>query len=137
MGCEGRPFKGEVDSADASSGVAFTLYENGSLSGYTLKDEEYLEIHAVEVVTVAGGDTHIFTGADATAGVGETVIRGEFAANGGLVQELTPPHAGGVGHLPYLVAQAGNVDAVIRGTIRRAGDNTDSRPDWRENNLGQ
>lgn len=133
----GRPFRGEVDSADASSGVGFTLYEEGSLTPYTLKPNEYLVIQSVQVVTAAGGDTHVFLGEDSTAGAGETVVRGEFAANGGIVQDLDPPHAGVVGHTPFLSAPAGNVDAVIRGGIRRGGDNTSVRPSWRQDQFGQ
>lgn len=137
MSCDGRPFVGTVDSDDASSGVAFTLYESGSLTSYTLASNEYLEIHSVEAVSAPGGDLHIFSGADTTAGAGETVVRGEVAANGGIVQELKPPHACQVGHSVYIVNPAGNVDAVIRGTIRRGGDGTTVKPSWREADQGQ
>jgi hypothetical protein len=129
---QGEPFKGEVSSADASAGVAFTLYKNGSLDAYTLAPGEYLEIHSVQLVTAPGGDVFIFTGADGTAGAGEYVVRGTFAATGGLVQEVRPPHVGKVNHLAYVDAPAGQVDAIIRGTIRREGDGTAVRPGWKE-----
>jgi len=104
----GRPVRGVVDSADASSGVAFTLYEEGSLSSYTLRDNEYLEIHHVTIVSAAGGDVYIHVGDDATVGSGEVVIRGEVAANGGFATNLSPPFAGQAGQSAYATAPAGN-----------------------------
>lgn len=131
----GRPVRGVIDSADASSGVAFTLYEEGSLSAYTLGDNEYLEIHHITVVSAAGGDVHVFVGDDASAGTGETVIRGEVASNGGFSTNLNPPFAGQAGQSAYINAPTGNVDAQFRGTIRQAKTGT-ARPAWRESNFG-
>lgn len=131
----GTPVRGEVDSADASSGVAFTLYEEGSLTSRTLGDDEYLEIYHVAFVTAAGGDVYVHVGPDVTIGSGETVLRGEFAANGGMTSNLNPPFAGQAGHLAYLTAPAGNVDGQIRGTIRRAATGT-TKPSWKADDFG-
>lgn len=136
MHAVGRPFKGELHSTDASAGAEITLYENGSLDAYTLKDHEYLEIHLIQLITAAGGDAFVFTGADATEAAGEYVVRGTFAANGGIAQEvITPPHAGGKGHKAYVQAPAGAVDVVIRGVIRQEGEG--DRPSWKEADFGQ
>jgi hypothetical protein len=120
MGYAGDEVHGELHSTDASSGVEITLYRAGSTDSRTIQDNEYLEIHSLELITAAGGDAYVFIGADSTLGSGETAARGTFAANGGRSGELCPPYAGIKGGKPYVVAPAGAVDVVIKGTIRRA-----------------
>lgn len=131
MQIQGAPFRGEVNSADASSGVTLALYKDGSLVAYTLLANEYLEIHSIQTVTAPGGDVEIFIGADVTPAAGEYIVRGTFAANGGVVQELVLPHTGRPGHLVRAVAPAGALDVIVRGTIRTVDDG-DTRPAWRE-----
>jgi len=134
---EGRPFRGELHSADASGGVVIPLYEDGSLTAYTLKDNEYLVIHSVELISAAGGDTFLFIGADGTEGAGEYIVRGTVAANGGIVQELIPPHSGDLGYLVYAQAPNGAVDAVIRGFIRTGKSNDYVKESWKATDYGQ
>ncbi len=130
----GEPFRGELHSTDASSGVILVLYKDGSTDAYTLAANEYLEICSIQIVTDVGGDVFLFTGADATPAAGEYINRGPFAANGGIVQELKPPHAGKVGHGVYIDAPAGDIDVIIRGGIRREG--ATSRASWKEAGRG-
>lgn len=134
---QGRPFFGHVHSTDAHLGVVIPLYESGSGAAYTLQSDEYLEIYTVHMVTAAGGDCSINIGDGASAtDVDELVIRGTYAANGGVSQILLPPFAGQTAALPYIIAPAGVVDVHIYGTIRQAGDLT-SRPGWRQSDFGQ
>lgn len=132
----GEPIHGILHSTDASSGVAVPIFKLGSVSAYTLEAHEYIEITAIEIVTVAGGDCYVLIGDDATLGTGETVVRGTFAANGGIARDDIC-HAGKAGQSAYLVAPVGVVDVKFAGVIRREGDNTSVRPGWKESQLGQ
>jgi len=111
---------GELNSSNASGGLEITLYRAGSTDTRTIEPDESLEIHYASLVTAAGGDAYIFIGADSTLGNGETVLRGTYAANGGQSGELRPPYSGIKGGKPYVVAPSGEVDVIIKGTIRRA-----------------
>ena len=114
----GTPFVAQVRSSDASAGVSVPIYLNGSTTAYTLKSNEYVEIHTALAVVAAAGELHVFTSASSTPGSAGTVVRGTVPATGGLAVELCPPHAGQPGHTVWLVAAAGNADAVVRGSIR-------------------
>lgn len=111
-----RYVKGELHSTDASAGVAVTLYERGTLSTTTVAATERLCITAVLLVTAAGGDSFVFVGADNTEGNGEYVVRGTFAANGG-VNTAVVEFMGGRGHTPFAQAPAGVVDVIFYGYI--------------------
>lgn len=133
MSCEGAPFVGILHSTDASGGAAIPIFKAGSLTAHTLDLEEYLEIHSIQVVAAATGDTHIFIGPDSTPGTGETVLRGDFAANGGLERAIKPVFAGQVNQGLWAIAPAGNFDVVVNGTIRNGGNPAArARPSWRE-----
>ena len=129
----GEPFRGEVNGDSTGASAVLTLYKDGSLTAYTLLGDEYLEIHSCQIISVAGGDTMIFIGADGTPGAGEYVVRGTVPANGGIVMEsIDPPHVGAPGHLPYGKAPTGVWDAIVRGGIRREGDGSSSaRESWK------
>lgn len=116
----GEEVHGELHSTDASSGVAIPLYRGGSSTVRPIAANEYLDIHSVHLVTAAGGDAYVLVGADVTLGNGETVVRGTFAANGGIANELRPHYSGQMGLSPWVVAPAGAVDVIIKGTIRKA-----------------
>lgn len=125
----GEPIKGILTSADASSGVAIPIFSQGSNTARTLGDDEYLVIHSVELVSTTAGDAYVFLGADATLGTGETVERGDFAANGGIAPGFDLEHAGALGHTPFVVAP-GAVDVKLTGRIRKKS--IGERPNWRE-----
>lgn len=130
----GRPFLAHLHSANASLGEAIPIYENGSDTAYTLGDDEFLEIHSVAVVTVPGGDVMVFVGADATPGAGEYLLRGTFAANGGMVHPLDPPVAGDRAETLWVDAPNGVVDVTVVGTIRKSGEAI-GRPTWKESGV--
>lgn len=132
----GRPFEAEVRSSDASSGVAIPIYESGpgTPAAYTLKANEYLEVTWASLVTVAGGDSYILIGADATIGTDEAVIRGTFAVNGGYAGEISPPKVGVKAGTLFVVAPSGVVDAKVHGFIREV-DEAGVRPSWRESQV--
>jgi len=121
---KGEPFVAILNHGDASSGESVTsdeggLFRSGSLTAVALAADEYLEVHSIQVVSAVGGAVHVFAGADNNAGAGETLVRGTVAANGGLVQELKPPHVCKAAHQVYAKAPVGAIDVVIRGGIRR------------------
>jgi hypothetical protein len=105
----------EVVSADASAGVAFTLYAAGSTTSRALAGTEILMITDIIFVSTAGGTFNIVAGnADA---VGKRIAKGNVAATGGLVYQFATPFKCPVGVLPYLFAAAGQVDCVLTGYI--------------------
>lgn len=134
----GIPFEAEVHSTDASSGVSVPIYKQGAATSaaYTLGSREYLEITWLELITVAGGDSYVLVGADATLGTNEAVVRGTFAASGGFAGEISPPKVGVVGGSLWVVAPAGVVDVKVTGFIREI-DSVGGRPSWKEANRGQ
>lgn len=134
----GIPFEAEVHSTDASSGVAVPIYLSGSSISvaFTLGARQYLEITWVKIITVAGGDSSVIIGADATAGVNEVVVRGTYAVNGGFAGEISPPKVGVVGGTLWVISPSGVVDVKVIGFIREL-DVVGTRPAWKEANRGQ
>jgi hypothetical protein len=134
----GRPFEAEVNSSDASSGVAIPIYESGAATSvaYTLLSREYLEVDFVHFITVAGGACEVLIGADATSGVNEQIIAGTYAANGGFAGELGSPKVGVVGGTLWVVAPAGVADVQIRGRIRTL-DDVGTKASWKAADRGQ
>lgn len=132
MSCQGSPFKAHVHSTDASSGVAVPIYRNGEDSVYTLADNEYLEVHSINLITAAGGDCYVNIGDASAVDAGEIVVRGTYAVNGGVAQTpITPPVVGQKGHTLWVHAPVGVVDVTVNGTIRAEGT-AGVRPSWRE-----
>jgi hypothetical protein len=116
----GDEVQGHVHSENASGGVQVPIYDAGSVTARTIQSHEYLVVTDVTIVSVPGGDVHLFVGADATPGTGETVERGTVAANGGIVQGYTTPFTGIKGGKPFIVAPNGVVDVQVRGYLMRA-----------------
>ncbi len=132
---KGDPVHGILHSADASSGVSIPIYKEGSHTAHTLTSEEYLVITSVQLVTAAGGDSYVIIGPDASLGTGETVTRGTFLANGGIVVDhLT--HTGRPGEGAFVTSPSGVVDVTFTGYLGKAGDNTSVKPDWKEADQG-
>ena len=93
----GRPFHGEFSSADASAlsevNSRFALYASNSLAAVTLAANEQVLITDIDVV--CGGTAltvTLYDGADTTVSAGEQVLKGTFAANGGISSHLLVPH---------------------------------------------
>lgn len=59
----GDEIHGEVSTSDASGGVAFTLYESGSVSARTLESDEYLVITDLSLELADAG--HVVADSDA------------------------------------------------------------------------
>ena len=108
----GENVRGEVSSANASAGVAFTLYdENGNSP--VLGANQYVVIQSFQVVAAASGVQCIANGTDVA---GNRLRRGTFAANSGMAGNgLDLPCSKGV--IPVLFAPAGQVDAQLEGRI--------------------
>jgi len=123
----GRPFHGEFSSADASAlsevNSRFALYASNSLAAVTLAANEQVLITDIDVVCGGTGLTvTLYDGADTTVSAGEQVLKGTFAANGGISSHLLVPHYCQVGTYPKVKASAaGQVDVTVRGVIVRHG----------------
>jgi hypothetical protein len=119
----GFPFYAEVVSADASGGVVFTLYRpdisftGATITAYTLAATEFLVVTDYAIVRTASGAAAIVGASDAA---GSRLIKGVFAANGGIVHNLHTPHEFPVGVTPKLIADAGDVRAFLHGFINEA-----------------
>lgn len=115
---------GELDSSDATTAVAFTLYDASNLTARTLASDEFIEIDAIWFSGVnACAAIEVFMGADGTTGAGETVVKSPAPA-ASTPHLLTPmgfndsPRGGAAGHSAYLIAGgAGQVDAGFTGRI--------------------
>ena len=115
----GDPFKAVVTSSDASSGVAVPIYLAGQTATYTVNSKDFIEVTDIEITTVPGGPCHVFIGADATPAVPETIVKGTYAANGGIATNLNQSRCGVQGGTIWVIAPAGTVDVVISGRIHR------------------
>ena len=128
MSVAGREVHGNLNNADASSGVEVPFYTagGGSSGGQTadvLAAGEFLAITDILVVTVPGGDVHVFLNDDngGTPDTGETVIRGTLAANAGIAKSfiITPRH-GAAGARLFVIAPVGVIDVNFTGRVQRA-----------------
>ncbi len=115
----GDPVHGILSSADASSGVAVVIFKDGSNTAHTLAANEILVITDYEIIAAVSGDTHLFLGADATPGTGETIARGTVGTNGRLAGSRYPGVSAGPGLTPWLVAAAGQADVSFTGYIQQ------------------
>ena len=108
----------EVVSADASGGVAFTMYSGGAATARALAATETLVITDVLFVSTVGGTFNIVAGT--TDAVGKRIAKGNVAATGGLVHRFATPFSCPAGVLPTLIAAVGQVDCVLTGYILTA-----------------
>lgn len=108
------PIHGEVSSADASAGVAFTLHAAGATATRALTGTESLVITDIIFTSTVGGAYSITADADAA---GKVIAKGFADALGGLTMSFKTPYKCPVGVVPKLVAAAGAVSCVIQGYI--------------------
>ena len=113
----GEPIHAEVDSSDASGGVAFTIYPMGSTTARALGTGEHLNITDFLIGTAAGGLIKIVTDADAA---GKIVFKGTVAVTNAITHHFQTPFACPRGVVPKLIAPSGAVSCVICGTITKA-----------------
>lgn len=120
----GDEIRGEIDSADASSGVAFTLFDAGTLTARTLVSNEFVEIDTVWFNGVnACARVEVFVGADATPGAGEVVLVAEDPITADIPVQArqnfgSTPWGGAKGHVPRIdTAAAGQINAGFTGRI--------------------
>lgn len=135
----GRPFRAHTHETDASSGADVPIFEMGGTVAYTLKDNEYLEVHSVQVVSAAGGDVFLNCGASSADTAAEQIFRGTVAGNGGIVGEkFCPPFAGPLAGTLWVDAPAGVCDVTITGFIRSGrSDVVDGKQNYQANDRGQ
>ena len=118
MGPYGTEVHGELNHATPSTARAIPLYDpDGTV--VTVGSTERLVITDIQVVSTPGGDIYVFVGADATPAVGEYVVRGTVAANGGIVMHfIGTPWMGILGGSPWLLAPDGVTDVILTGRIQ-------------------
>ena len=110
-----RAFHGEVVSADASLGVAFTLYLEGGVVAYALKATERIEISDINILRSVSGAAGVFLATDAD---GARVWKGHVLGLAAPAAcHLQTPHLGPLGVTPVLIAAAGDIAAIIHGHI--------------------
>ena len=111
----GEPIHMEVNSSNASAGVAFKLYNSSSLTERTLLATEYIGVTDIIFVSTVGGAYNILAAAADTAGA--RIARGSAAAQGGLAHHFETPYVCPVGVTPTLIADAGQVTCVLQGFV--------------------
>jgi hypothetical protein len=125
MSALGEPVHAEVDSADASGGIAFMIYPMGSSTARTLLSTEYFYITDILAdMPEAAGALKIVADTDAA---GKRIFKATFGAmaapgaNAGTVMHhFETPFACEKGVVPKLFAPAGQVTAIITGYIKVA-----------------
>jgi hypothetical protein len=122
----GKPFVGVFSSADASglseANSRFTLTLAGQTAAYSLASDEQVLISDVDLVAGAALTVTLYDGSDTTAGAGEQILAGSFAANGGISSHNLTPHACQQASYPKVkTSGAGQIDCTIRGVIVRHG----------------
>ncbi len=115
---------GEVDSADASGGVAFKFYFNGTTELVTastgvVPTGKRLVITDIALSVTAEGTAGIFAITDAA---GKRILKGEFADVGGVIQAFETHRSLPLSITPVLIADAacGQVNSVIHGYLLEA-----------------
>lgn len=118
---------GEFSSADASAlteaNARILLYGAGSTTAVTLAATDHVIITDLKILCGATGLTvTVYDGANNTAGAGEVIAKGTYAANGGEANNYSAPHVCQAGTWPkVLTSGAGQVDVSIKGYIYRTG----------------
>jgi hypothetical protein len=105
----GRFVRGEVSSADASAGVAVSLYDMEG-NAVTLGSTERLVIYDLAIIAVAGGAIAL---TQITNVAGKRLVSGTVAANGGIVIDYLRPLECAKGQTPVLFAAAGQVNLSL------------------------
>lgn len=123
---QGRPFVGSFSSADASglseANSRFTLTPAGGTAAITLASNDQVVLTDLDAVAGGALTLTVYDGSDTTVGTGEQVIKGNFAANGGISSHLVTPHYCQPGTYPKVkTSTAGQVDVTVRGIILRQG----------------
>lgn len=109
----GEEIHGEVSSAAATTGVAFTYY-NQSGKTKSLDSTQVLMVTDFNLVSVPGGAIAIL----ATNGTTTVYLfRGTVAANGGAARSLSSPFAMPRGWTLKALGPTGQIDAQIEGFL--------------------
>lgn len=121
---QGDEIKGEVVSADASAGVALTLYDRGANAGVTRTQLpiEFLTITDILLISTDGGAYNLVffpLGGAIVDGAGLRISLGVADVHGGLAHTFETPITGPKGYGAALIAAAGNVDLVITGNLSK------------------
>lgn len=121
----GDPFKGEVSSADASAGVAATLYRQGQTTALTLSATDRLNVTDLILISsaaVAVAYSIVFyplaTGVIADT-PGLRIAKGTADILGGLAHHFETLVSGPVGYGVALIADAGQVNLTITGGVSK------------------
>lgn len=130
----GEPVKGEAHVADASTATAVPIFNVGSYTARTLVDGELIRIESVEVVTNTAADVNVFIGPTNVPAAGKTIIRGSFAANGGIAATNIDVAGNALDTVWVLSSAAAIVDVNFKGSVHNE-QGTKLRPSWRESTV--
>lgn len=120
MSAAGDEVHGILNTADADPALAVPMYLAGSNTVRTLASDEFLDIDSCSLVTAAGGDAYVFLSLNSTLAAGATILRGTFAANGGLSKDFNRSARSGIkGGSIWAFAPAGAFDVQFTGRIRK------------------
>ena len=114
MSHPGDPIHMSVSSTDASQGIAFAIYPDGSATARTLLSTEFVHVTDIIFISTAGGTYAIVANTDAA---GKRLAKGNAAALGGLAHHFETPFTCPKGVVPVLIAAAGQVTCVMQGYI--------------------
>ena len=115
MSIRGEEVHGEISSADASGGVALTLYR-ADKTARTLATSEVLVITDIVASWSSAGSFAFVSNTDTA---GKRIFKATVGALGGMTIPLRAPHYCPIGVMPKLIAAAGQVDIQIQGYILR------------------
>lgn len=108
---------GEASSANATSGVALSLFEAGSVTAATVGANDKLHIVSMLVIAVPAGRCVLAAAADTA---GRRIAGGTLVANSGFALKFPMPFVCPAGVTPKIFcASAGQVDVSIEGFIER------------------
>lgn len=105
--------RGEVSSADASAGIAASLFD-ASRAAVVLAATDRIVIYDVIIVSNAGGNVALTVNTDAA---GSRIIKGKPVAGGIIQLSFSRPVECPKGVVPKLFAAAGQIECSFIGEI--------------------
>ena len=124
---QGDEVHGEVSTADASAGVAFTIYNAGAptkgnpIAARVQTGTEFFVLTDIILISTAGGTFTVVFYPLSTGVIADTpglrIAKGDFSATSGFAHHFETPRIGPPGYGVALIAAIGQVDGVITGGI--------------------
>ena len=119
---------GELSSADAHAGAAFTFYNAGAptpgnaITARAQTNTEYFVLTDIILISTMGGPfTMVFypLGGAIADTPGLRIAKGDFSAASGFAHHWETPRIGPPGYGVALIASAGQIDGIITGGLEK------------------